>query len=210
MKLGHSFYLCFLAISFLGGSSCQPSDPKTAQTTGLDTKQDKKSDQQAAGSASANQKNDSSATGLAKSQKNLPDPKKTLAAPDTTTLPTLTTDCQHCGMPAEDFPTWRVRAETAKKAHHFCSPKCYFSRQNQPKKAIAQVNKVFFKDYYTQAFVEEKNAWFVIKSKITGPMGADLVPFGDEAAAKEFMADHQGKQILRHSQVVEQVLNSLK
>jgi nitrous oxide reductase accessory protein NosL len=204
------FFIFFLAF-VLCGKSCKAPDTKTSPTTDTATKQAKNSDQrEATANTRAFSPADSAKADNKKSDKDQTQTDKSLAPQDTTALPTLTTDCQNCGMPAEDFPTWRVRAETAKQAHHFCSPKCYFSRQMKPNKAISQVKKVFFKDYYTQTFVEEKNAWFVIKSKITGPMGADLVPFGDEAAAKEFMADHQGKQILRHSEVVEPVLNNLK
>ena len=46
-------------------------------------------------------------------------------------------------------------------------------------------------------------------SDVYGPMGRELIPFGDEAAAKEFLADHKGQAILGFSQITPAVVKGL-
>jgi nitrous oxide reductase accessory protein NosL len=51
------------------------------------------------------------------------------------------------------------------------------------------------KDYYNQQFTNARTAYYVTESDITGPMGADFIPFSDRKAAEEFMKDHAGREI---------------
>lgn len=46
------------------------------------------------------------------------------------------------------------------------------------------------------AWIDARQAWFVISSSRTGGMGTpEAIPFGSEAAAAHFMADHGGKAV---------------
>ncbi|MCU0240327.1 MAG: nitrous oxide reductase accessory protein NosL [Pyrinomonadaceae bacterium] len=56
-------------------------------------------------------------------------------------------------------------------------------------------------DYYETRRIKAEGAFFVIGSKILGPMGNDFVPFKDSTSAVEFKNDHQGKQIVRFADI---------
>ena len=46
-----------------------------------------------------------------------------------------------------------------------------------------------------------QTAFNVIGTDVYGPMGRELIPFGQETAAKEFMIDHGGKAIFNFKQI---------
>jgi copper chaperone NosL len=47
------------------------------------------------------------------------------------------------------------------------------------------------KDYYTLTEIGAKKAFFVSKSDVLGPMGADFVPFSTEKSAQDFAKEHK-------------------
>jgi copper chaperone NosL len=64
-------------------------------------------------------------------------------------------------------------------------------------------------DYYSLGMVDGQTAFYVIGSDITGPMGNELISFGNEGDAKEFKIDHKGKKIVRFKGVTIQMLREL-
>jgi nitrous oxide reductase accessory protein NosL len=56
-------------------------------------------------------------------------------------------------------------------------------------------------DYYNTARIDAESAWYVVGSDVLGPMGHELVPHDSEADAREFLADHKGKRVLRFADV---------
>jgi nitrous oxide reductase accessory protein NosL len=64
-------------------------------------------------------------------------------------------------------------------------------------------------DYYGTTRIDAAAAFYVIGSDVLGPMGHELVPHDSEAEAKEFMADHSGKRVLRFRDVTQAMLQGL-
>ncbi len=72
-----------------------------------------------------------------------------------------------------------------------------------------QILAVYVTDYYSLRYVDGRTAWYAVGSDVYGPMGNELVPFGKESDAREFMKDHKGKRLLRFSEVNLALIKSL-
>lgn len=118
-------------------------------------------------------------------------------------------DCKNCGMPSKEYPKWHVKLLQNSSENYFCSPRCMFIKAIEATSTINITDSIFVVDYYNQKFFDARQAYFVINSDITGPMGHDFVPFADEKAAKEFQTEHKGKEIVRFSEVTEAVILKL-
>jgi copper chaperone NosL len=57
--------------------------------------------------------------------------------------------------------------------------------------------------------MDVRTAFFVIWSDVYGPMGHELIPFENEADAKQFMKEHKGKRILRFQEIRPKIIHSL-
>ena len=66
------------------------------------------------------------------------------------------------------------------------------------------------KDYYSLAFIDGRQAFYVIGSNVRGPMGKELVPFAGRADADGFLHDHQGKKVLRFGEITPATLKELE
>ena len=56
----------------------------------------------------------------------------------------------------------------------------------------ANIEKIVVKDYQSKQAIDAHEAVFVYKSKVTGPMGADFLPFGKRSEAEAFVAANEG------------------
>lgn len=121
----------------------------------------------------------------------------------------LSSDCKNCGMPSKEYPKWNVKLLQNSSENYFCSPRCMFIKATEATSTIKITDSIFVVDYYNQKFIDARQAYFVINSDITGPMGHDFVPFADEKAAKEFQTEHKGKEIVRFSEVTGAVILKL-
>jgi len=79
-----------------------------------------------------------------------------------------------------------------------------------PSRRASDIEAVYVTDYYSLTLVDGRGAWYVVGSDIYGPMGRELIPFASEKEAKEFMADHKGKQLLRFGQVTPDLVKGLE
>ncbi|MGO9378165.1 MAG: nitrous oxide reductase accessory protein NosL [Dissulfurispiraceae bacterium] len=79
-----------------------------------------------------------------------------------------------------------------------------------PSKKVVDIDSVYVNDYYTLTPVDGIKAYYVIGSNVYGPMGKELIPFGKEAEAKDFMNDHGGKAMLRFKNVTTATLKELE
>lgn len=70
----------------------------------------------------------------------------------------------------------------------------------------AKIAKIQVSDYYTQNAIDAKSAFFVVGSEVLGPMGNELIPFGDEDSAKSFKLDHRGETILKFDEINKQIV----
>jgi nitrous oxide reductase accessory protein NosL len=122
---------------------------------------------------------------------------------------TISTDCAHCGMPSLDYPQWHAEAITdAGKALHFCSPRCFFIHF-QDTSLNLKAKEARVTDYYTTQKVDAFSAYYVVGSNKTGPMGWDVVPFGQESDAEAFKQDYKGKQILRYEAISPELIQKV-
>lgn len=102
-------------------------------------------------------------------------------------------DCSYCGMPSQEFPKWNTKMISEKGVSWFCSPRCTFFTITNDKTKPQAIKSLEVSDYYSTDRIDAQQAFFVIHSDITGPMGHDLIPFADLESAKEFQQDHKGK-----------------
>ena len=70
----------------------------------------------------------------------------------------------------------------------------------------AKIAKIQVSDYYTQNAIDAKSAFFVVGSEVLGPMGNELISFGDEDSAKSFKLDHRGEAILKFDEINKQIV----
>jgi nitrous oxide reductase accessory protein NosL len=80
----------------------------------------------------------------------------------------------------------------------------------RPGRKSADVAAIYVTSYYTLAPIDGRTAYYVAGSNVFGPMGRELVPFENEAEAREFSKDHKGKAILRFREVTSTVVKELE
>ena len=113
--------------------------------------------------------------------------------------------CPVCGMFVYKYPRWA--AQIFYKDEHFSFDgvkdmmKFYFEPLLFTKKDIGKIDKILVTDYYTQKAIDAKNAYYVIRSDVYGPMGHELIPFQRLDDAKTFYIDHKGDKILEFKEL---------
>jgi copper chaperone NosL len=119
--------------------------------------------------------------------------------------------CPVCGMVVSKYPAW-VATVVYKDghAHHFDGAKDLFKYLfDVPRYArghrAADIARIGVTDYYELKRIDARQAWFVIGSEVTGPMGHELIPLASRADAEEFLRDHQGRRILRFNEVGKEI-----
>jgi copper chaperone NosL len=76
---------------------------------------------------------------------------------------------------------------------------------------LKPIAKIYFKDYLKESWLEVDKAFFVIGSKIRGPMGIQLVPVGSEQAAEKLKKRQDGKDIIHFKKINRQyMINAAK
>ncbi len=70
-----------------------------------------------------------------------------------------------------------------------------------PRHKQQEIAAIFVTSYYTLTPIDGQKGWYVTGSDVFGPMGRELIPFANEAEAREFKADHKGKGLLKFPQV---------
>jgi nitrous oxide reductase accessory protein NosL len=79
-----------------------------------------------------------------------------------------------------------------------------------PSRRAADIDALYVTDYYSLTLIDGKAAWYVLGSDVYGPMGHELIPFGSEKEAREFMADHKGKRLLRFADITPDIVQGLE
>jgi nitrous oxide reductase accessory protein NosL len=72
-----------------------------------------------------------------------------------------------------------------------------------------EVSKILVTDYYSQKAIDGEKAFYVTGSDVLGPMGNELIPFENESDAKTFLADHNGKKIVKFEKISQKEVRSL-
>ena len=123
--------------------------------------------------------------------------------------------CPVCGMFVAKYPQW-IATVLYQDGHadHFDGPKDLFKYLADMKKYARgrtreQIARMGVTNYYDGARIGAETAVFVLGSDVLGPMGHELVPHADEADAKEFRSDHNGRRILHFADITPAVLEAL-
>ncbi len=123
--------------------------------------------------------------------------------------------CPVCGMFVASYPYWIATVLWRDgKAVHFDGAKDFFKylqdlKKYEPGRTVTEMQGMGVTDYYGTTRIDAAAAFYVIGSDVLGPMGHELVPHDSEAEAKEFMADHSGKRVLRFRDVTQAMLQGL-
>jgi copper chaperone NosL len=123
--------------------------------------------------------------------------------------------CPVCGMFVAKYTHW-VATVLYQDGHaaHFDGGKDFFKYLSDMEKYAQgrtreQIARMGVTGYYDGSRIEAAAAVYVLGSDVLGPMGHELVPLADEAEAKEFLADHKGRRILRFADVTPALLDAL-
>jgi len=114
--------------------------------------------------------------------------------------------CPVCGMFVYKYPRWVAQIFIDKKPLSFDGVKDMMKFYLEPKRwvkdvDVSKISNIIVTDYYSQEPIDGKSAFYVIGSDVYGPMGHELIPFQDIEEAKEFKADHNGKEIVKFGDI---------
>jgi copper chaperone NosL len=129
--------------------------------------------------------------------------------------PTSKDKCPVCGMFVYKYPDWVSQAVFRDGSRIYFDGvkdlmKFYFKvPQYHPGKSRGEIAVLYVTDYYSLESIEGTRAYYVIGSDVFGPMGKELIPFGKEAEAREFLKDHKGKRMLRFQEITPEILKPL-
>ena len=123
--------------------------------------------------------------------------------------------CPVCGMFVAKYENWIAHI------HYKDGTDVYFDgvkdmmkylfdiKKYHPDKDKANIEAVHVTDYYNVFMFNGYEAYYVVGSDVSGPMGKELIPFKKESEAKEFMGDHKGKKILKFKEITPEILENL-
>jgi nitrous oxide reductase accessory protein NosL len=123
--------------------------------------------------------------------------------------------CPVCGMFVAKYPDWIAQAIYRDGSYAvFDGAKDLFKYlfnlpTYAPTKRAADIAALYVTDYYSLTLVDGRAAWYVVGSDVLGPMGRELIPLAAEKDARQFMADHKGKRLLRFAEVTADILKGL-
>lgn len=124
--------------------------------------------------------------------------------------------CPVCGMFVAKYPDFLSAVRFPDGTHlYFDGPKDLFRftlgmKRYAPARRPEEVEAVFVKDYYSLEFIDGRKAFYVSGSDVYGPMGRELVPFGREKDAAQFLKDHKGKSLFRFGEITGEILEGLQ
>jgi nitrous oxide reductase accessory protein NosL len=124
--------------------------------------------------------------------------------------------CPVCGMFVAKYPDFLAQIIFKDGSYAlFDGPKDMFKyylnmKTYNPSKKLSDIDSVYVTDYYSLTPVDGLKAYYVIGSDIYGPMGRELIPFGKEPDAKEFMRDHKGKAVVKFHKVTAVMLKEME
>lgn len=123
--------------------------------------------------------------------------------------------CPVCGMFVYKYPKWVARVVMKNGEYYFYDgakdmfKHIFDTAKYTPGKSVQDMASIVVTDYYETELIDAKTAYYVLGSDVLGPMGHELLPFKDEASAKEFMEDHKGNKIIRFQDVTPDIIKSL-
>lgn len=123
--------------------------------------------------------------------------------------PTEKDNCMTCGMYPARFPKHNSQIWTKSgKTIHFCSTQCFINFNVEPKKYMKEpvITKMAWVTLYSDGLYESAfGPYYVVGSKVYGPMGMEALPFKVKKNAEEFVEIHGGK-IVSFSQLTPELV----
>ncbi len=119
--------------------------------------------------------------------------------------------CPVCGMFVYKYPKWAAHMVVNGKDFYFDGVKDmlkYYFFDKDFKYDRNKISKVEVRDYYTLESLNATKAFYVIGSKIYGPMGNELIPFKTQKEAENFINDHGGR-VIKFDQTTPQMVMEL-
>lgn len=124
--------------------------------------------------------------------------------------------CPVCGMFVHKYPNWIAQILFDDGTYAFFDGgkdmfKYYLDlKKYNPKKRKEDITAIWVTDYYRVRLMDGRKAFYVVGSDVLGPMGRELIPHASEKAAKHFMKDHGGDEILTFQKVSLNLIESLR
>lgn len=105
--------------------------------------------------------------------------------------------CPVCNMYPSRYPKNKCQLQTADgRVIHFCSTQCMFEYLKNPhlydNKKLS-VKFIWVVDFETEQWIYAQNAYYVLGSDATGPMGKEAFPFISQKNADNFAVAHSGQ-----------------
>ncbi|GAB4299738.1 MAG: nitrous oxide reductase accessory protein NosL [Desulfuromonadia bacterium] len=138
------------------------------------------------------------------------------AAPPTIPPPARNDKCPVCGMFVAKYREWIAAIRfTDGVLLYFDGVKDLMTFYHSPGsfaqgRASRGIRDIVATDYYSLQQIDATKAFYVVGSDVYGPMGNELIPFGDRKDAEEFLKDHKGKRILRFNEITPALLKTLQ
>lgn len=123
--------------------------------------------------------------------------------------------CPVCGMFVARYPYWvaTLQWRDGKLVHFDGAKDCFKYLLDLARyargRSQADIAAIGVTGFYATERIDAAGAWYVIGSDVLGPMGHELVAHDSEAEAREFLADHRGRRILRFADVTLDLLAAL-
>jgi copper chaperone NosL len=122
--------------------------------------------------------------------------------------------CGKCGMYPAQYPRWQAQIIFKDGTMTpFDGCKCLYNflfamEKFDQKHSRDDVEVAWVKDFNSGAWINAADAYYVVGSNMMGPMGKELIPFADQAAAKEFSGE-QGGTLMAYGDITPDVLKTL-
>jgi len=123
--------------------------------------------------------------------------------------------CPVCGMFVAKYPDFLAQVIFRDSSYALFDGakdmfKYYFNlKKYNPSKELSDIAVIYVTDYYSMKPTDGCKAYYVVESNVFGPMGRELIPFEKEPEAKEFLADHAGKKLIRFDEVTPDIIKGL-
>jgi len=123
--------------------------------------------------------------------------------------------CPICGMFVAKFQDWNAEIIFKDGSYAVFDGakdmfKYYFNlKRYNSSKSLGDIDSIYATDYYDLTLIDGTRAFYVIGSDVHGPMGRELIPFKEEAGARDFLKDHKGKTVLKFKEVTPEVIKKL-
>ena len=123
--------------------------------------------------------------------------------------------CPVCGMLVSKYLNWvAIVVYKDGHAHFFDGAKDFFKFIAAPQKYDARhrrdsIEAMWVTEFYGLTRIDARKAFYVIGSDVLGPMGHELVPLGNEADARDFLKEHQGRRFLSFDEVTPEIIVGL-